>query len=48
MNPAPPYRPAPLSWWVRLLTRTLAELGQERQARQSTPPPRPAGSRKGA
>ena len=48
MNPAPPYRPAPLSWWVRLLTRSPEELEQERQARQPAPAPQTPGSRKGA
>ena len=48
MNPVPPYRPAPVSWWIRLLTRSPAEIEAERASRQSSPAPQPAGSRKGA
>ena len=37
-----------LAAWLRLLTRTPAELEQERQARQPAPAPQTPGSRKGA
>lgn len=47
MNPVPPYRPAPLSWWLRLLTRSPEDLAAERLARMPAPAPRTPNAQEG-
>ncbi len=37
-----------ISAWLRLFSRSPAEIEAERASRQPSPPPQPAGSRKGA
>lgn len=47
MNPIPPYRPAPVAWWLRLLTRSPEELAAERLARMPSPSPRTPNAQEG-
>ena len=47
MNPVPPYRPAPVSWWIRLLTLSPSEQEAERQARMPAPAPHRRDAHKG-